>query len=351
MSNNLPQQPGKKQFGTVKRQSINISQESLVRTEYLQPDQMLPLVIRPAIDGIHLVDWARTHREYLEVQLLKHGGLLFRGFRWDVGTQFPLFISAVSHEPLRYRDQATPRTELGGGIYTSTDYPADQSIELHNENSYAHLWPAKIFFCCAVAAQRGGETPIADCRRVFARIKPEIREGFIQKQVMYTRNFGDGLGISWQTAFQTSDKSEMEAYCHSAGISFEWKGDNRLRTWQIRPATLKHPQTGEDIWFNQATAFHISTLDAGIREALLAELSEEEVPKNVFYGDGTPIKDQILDEIRAAYLQETVCFPWQEGDILMLDNRLVAHGRSPFVGPRKIVVGMADPCGWADMQH
>jgi hypothetical protein len=46
--------------------------------------------------------------------------------------------------------------------------------------------------------------------------------------------------------------------------------------------------------------------------------------------------------VREAYRQETVTFPWQEGDILMLDNMLVAHGRSPFVGSRKIAVGMSE---------
>jgi len=347
----FPQQPGKKRFGSVKRQSVTISQESLVRTEYLQPEQRLPLVIHPAIDDVHFIDWTQAHRDDLRAQLLTHGGVLFRGFTWDAGTQFRQFISAISQELLRYQDQATPRTEVGGGIYTSTDYPANQSIELHNENSYAHTWPGKIFFCCIRAAQQGGETPIADSRKVFARLRPEIREGFLQKQVMYMRNFGDNLGITWQTAFQTTERSEMEEYCRCAGIEFEWKGKNRLRTWQIRPAALKHPQTGEDVWFNQATAFHISTLDAGIREALLAELSQEDVPKNAFYGDGTPIEDQVLDEIRAAYVQETVRFPWQEGDILMLDNMLIAHGRSPFVGPRKVVVGMAEPWSWAQIQQ
>jgi alpha-ketoglutarate-dependent taurine dioxygenase len=37
-----------------------------------------------------------------------------------------------------------------------------------------------------------------------------------------------------------------------------------------------------------------------------------------------------------------VAFPWQKGDILMVDNMLAAHGREPFTGPRKIMVAMAE---------
>ncbi|NET49525.1 MAG: TauD/TfdA family dioxygenase, partial [Merismopedia sp. SIO2A8] len=50
----------------------------------------------------------------------------------------------------------------------------------------------------------------------------------------------------------------------------------------------------------------------------------------------------LLDEIREVYQQASVSFLWQEGDVLLLDNMLVAHGRKPFVGTRKIVVAMAE---------
>lgn len=338
-----------KQPGMIKRQSVRVSQETLVREEYLQSEQMLPLVLRPAFPNVNLVEWAREHQNYLNMQLLKYGAILFRGFTIRLGSDFQALILAISHELLQYQDRATPRSEVGGGVYTSTDYPANQSIEFHNENSYAYSWPGRIFFGCVTAAQQGGATPIADSRKVFARIDPEIRERLMQKQVMYIRNFGDGLGLTWQTAFQTTEKSALAEYCRKNAIELEWKDENRLRTRQIRPAAIRHPQTNEWVWFNQATAFHVSTLDEATQAMLLAELSQEDLPKNVFYGDGTPIDRAVLDTIRDAYQQEAMSFPWQEGDILMLDNMLVAHGRAPFVGPRKVVVGMADPYNWADI--
>ena len=177
-----------------------------------------------------------------------------------------------------------------------------------------------------------------------------MRERFIQKQIMYMRNFGEGLGFSWQQVFKTTDRDEVAAYCRSNDIALEWR-PNGLRIRYVRPAAARHPRTREMVWFNHGTFFHISTQEPAIREALLSSLPEEDLPYNTFYGDGSPIEPAVLDHLRAVYEDETVAFPWQEGDLLMLDNMLVAHGRAPFVGPRKILVGMAEPCHWSDIER
>jgi alpha-ketoglutarate-dependent taurine dioxygenase len=105
----------------------------------------------------------------------------------------------------------------------------------------------------------------------------------------------------------------------------------------------RHPRTGELVWFNHATFFHVSTLEPTLRDSMLAEFPEGELPANTYYGDGSPIEPEVLDHLRAAYHAETVSFPWQAGDLLLLDNMLVAHGRAPYAGPRQILVGMAEP--------
>src|SRR5262249_21300199 len=249
-----------------------------------------------------------------------------------------------SAEPLPYRERSSPRTRVSNNIYTSTDYPANRSIFLHNENSYQLTWPMKIFFFCMTPSIRGGETPIADCRKVFGRIDLKIRQRFIEKNWMLVRNFGNGLSLPWQSVFQTEDKSAVETYCLNARIETEWRGDC-LRTRQVRRAVAQHPATGEIVWFNHAAFFHVSTLEPSAREALLEGLEEEDLPNNTYYGDGSPIELSVLDEIREAYRSETVSFPWQKGDVLMLDNMLVAHGRRPYVGQRDILVAMTEPFG------
>ena len=112
----------------------------------------------------------------------------------------------------------------------------------------------------------------------------------------------------------------------------------------------RHPLTGELAWFNHATFFHVTTLEPGTRATLLAAFAEEDLPNNTYYGDGSPIEPEVLETLRGLYEQATVRFTWQEGDLLMLDNMLAAHARDPFVGPRKILTGMADVFKWEDVR-
>lgn len=201
----------------------------------------------------------------------------------------------------------------------------------------------KISFFCEQAPEQGGETPIADCRRVFQRLDPIIREQFIRKKVMYVRNYGSGVDLSWQTAFQTNERAAVELYCRRAPIEFEWKGDDGLKTWQVRDAVAHHPKTGEMVWFNQAHLFHLSNLENDIRESLVAAFEEDNLPRNAYYGDGSPIETFVLDEIREVFREAVIVFPWRQGDILLLDNMLTAHGRAPYIGKRRILVAMAEP--------
>ena len=328
---------------TFKRKPINLSQEKLIKTDFFKPEQRLPLLVEPLVDGIDLAIWATSNLEWIETQILNYGGVLFRNFNIDKNNGFEHFIQIISEKLIEYSYRSTPRSQVSGKIYTSTEYPAEQSIPLHNEMAYSRNWPMKIWFCCVEAAAKGGETPIADSRKIFQNINPKIKEKFIEKKVMYVRNYGQGLDLQWENVFQTTDKSEVESYCSDAGIEYEWKDENSLRTRQVCQAVAAHPKTGEMVWFNQAHLFHISSLKAEVRESLLAMVQEEELPRNALYGDGSKIESSVIEEIQEIYQQEAILFPWKEGDILMLDNMLICHGRQPFVGKRKVIVGMAEP--------
>jgi alpha-ketoglutarate-dependent taurine dioxygenase len=308
----------------------------------LAPGQTLPLVLSPHALGEDLTAWAMGKRDRIEKLLLANGGILFRGFRLAGAPDFERLIATLSDGLLDYTYRSTPRSEVSGKIYTSTEYPPEQEIPMHSEMSYTRSWPRKIWFYSVKTAESGGETPIADNRKVFQQIDPQIRERFIDKGVLYVRNYGSGIDLPWQNVFQTADRAEVEAYCRSAGIEFEWYGESELRTRQVCQATARHPETGEEVWFNQAHLFHVSSLDPALREFLLEELGEEGLPRNTYFGDGSPIEESALDEIRRVYARNQIVFPWREGDVLMLDNMLIAHGRRSYGGSRKVVVGMAE---------
>jgi alpha-ketoglutarate-dependent taurine dioxygenase len=331
------------QPGAIRRKAIRANQETLVKESLLRPDAPLPLVFEPAVDGLDVKDWIAKHREPVMDKLTAHGAILFRGF--DVGTvaEFEGFMQTLAGELLDYSYRSTPRSQVSGRVYTSTEYPAHQTIPQHNEMSYTRSWPLVVGFFCAEPAEEGGETPIADSRAVFQRVDPAIRDRFETKSVMYVRNYGDALDLPWQDVFQTDDRSAAEAYCRRAGIEFEWKGEDRLRTSQVCQAVAAHPRTGQMVWFNQAHLFHVSSMGQEIRDALLNSAGNEP-PRNAYYGDGSAIDERDLDQIRAAYDAESVVFSWQKGDILLVDNMLVSHGRRPYRGRRKVVVAMAQPC-------
>ena len=329
-------------FGGSRRKVVRQSQDDLVRLGTLEGFGDFPLVLEPNAEDVSLAGWAAAHRERIETLLLERGALLFRGFRVDSVERFQEAARAVTPDLLEYRERAAPRREVADKVYTSTEFPADQWIPLHHEMSYSRNWPSKLWFYCDQPATEGGRTPIVDDRLILGRIRPEIQRPFLERQVMYVRNYGEGVDLPWQQAFQTEDRAEVEAYCRKAGMELEWRGRDRLRTRTIRPATVVHPRTGVRLWFNHAHMFHVSNLDLGIRRALLAQFAPDELPRNAFYGDGSPIPDEALEEIRHVYREASVAFPWQRGDMLLLDNFLASHGREPFVGPRRIVVAMAE---------
>lgn len=330
-----------KKFKSIKPKAVSLPQKDLIKTSYLQPEQTLPLVIEPNSEEVDIADWATNNREFFETNLRQHGAILFKDFNINSISKFEKVAGAISSNLFgEYGD--LPREGVSKKVYGSTPYPEDKAILFHNESSHLHRWPQKIFFLCVKAAESGGDTPIVDCRKVYQMLSPQLREKLEEKQLMYVRNYVEDLDVSWQDFFHTNNKSEVETYCKNAGMEFEWLENNGLKTAKLRPAITTHPKTGEKIFFNQIQLHHISYLDAAVRESLLSEFGEKSLPRNVYYGDGSPIEDSVIEEIGAIYEKATISFPWQAGNMIMLDNMLIAHGRNPYVGERKIVVAMGE---------
>jgi len=316
---------------------------SMLTPHQLHLETGFPLRVYPGQADASLATQFQSLRGVVDRMLERDGAILFSGFDSEGVEGFQRFAAAFGHPLLNYEFGSTPRSKVGGkGVYTSTEYPAHRSIPLHNEQAYTTEWPMRIWFYCAKAAASGGETPIADSREVFRRIDPALRKRFEEKRLMYVRNYGNGLDLTWEQVFNTEQRSEVEAYCRKRGIQYEWTEDGDLRTREQVQGVAQHPRTRDWVWFNQAHLFHLSNLDPEMQEILLDTVGEEGLPRNVYYGDGSPLEDDALAQIRGVLAQCEVVFPWQTGDVLMLDNMLVAHSRKPFSGERKVVVAMAE---------
>ncbi|OLZ52700.1 non-ribosomal peptide synthetase [Amycolatopsis keratiniphila] len=320
---------------------ITVSARDAVVEQPLSEHTRLPLLVRPAGEEIDLVEWARESRDRLQAVLLDHGALLFRGFGVTEPARLEQFASVFVDE-LFAENGEHPRAKVGGGgVYTPVFFPPEKKLLWHNENSFNDVGPAKIWFCCARPAETGGETPVVDSREVYRRLDPALREEFARKKVRYVRQYGSGLGLHWREVFRTADRAEVEARCVEQGLEWEWHGE-RLRTAAVRPAVVRHPVTGEWSWFNQAQHWHIACLDETTRTSLLDTVGEGGLPRECRFGDGTPIPDSAMTEICAVYDELEIVFPWQRGDVLMLDNILVAHARNPFQGERELLVAMGE---------
>lgn len=335
--------PSKLDFGTFQKtrpKPVGVRRGAeLVTTRTFADWPDSPLVIEPAEPGVDLVAWTSENRQLVDRHLAAHGAVLFRGFGIDTPETFESFSRAVCTQLFTTNTEHVP---VAGNVATPVFYPADQQLLWHNENSFNLSWPTRILFACATPAESGGETPIVDSCELYRRLDPALRERFSEHGVMYQRSYGDGLGLTWQEVFDTEDQAQVEASCKATQTTWEWKDNGRLVTRFVRPAVVRHEVTGALSWFNQAQHWHISCIDPQARESLKALYPQDELPRNCYYGDGSPIADQEMQSILALYSELEIFFPWQRGDAMVVDNVLMAHGRNPYTGERRILVTMGD---------
>ncbi|MEU9900563.1 TauD/TfdA family dioxygenase [Streptomyces phaeochromogenes] len=273
--------------------------------------------------------------------LVERKALVFRGFGVAPGAVDPVLARLVP-DRLPYVHGNSPRTKVGGNLYTSTEYPQQYTISMHNELSYAHRWPTRLAFYCEKAAESGGATPVLDGEVWLDSLDAEVREAFAGG-IRYIQNLHDGFGFgkSWQDTFETDDRTAVEAFLRDSRAEWEW-GPDGLRVTQLRPATAEHPVTGAEVWFNQADQWHPAGLGDEASAELYDILTPDEFPQYVTFADGTPIPDAYVKQILDRGLKSAVDVDWAGGDVLLIDNVLLAHGRRPFEGTRRVLVAMSD---------
>jgi alpha-ketoglutarate-dependent taurine dioxygenase len=323
----------------------------MIKTGLLDPERSVPFVVEYESDNGSpesgfLTSWYKDNTEFIEQKLVEHGAILFRGFDINTPGAFARLTRSIAPGLADCLDDNGPRTKITSGIYTSTEYPAEYQLSMHSEYAYSHKFPSRLYFCCVVEPGQGGATPLADNRRILKKLDPAIVEEFKTKRIKYVRNLhaSSGFGLSWQAAFQTTDKSVVEKYCNDMAIDYEWKADGGLRLENTFESVITHPRTGEEVWFNQAPQFHPSDYPSHIYESLLDSYrgKEWDLPQTSFFGDDSPIDIAKLKHIRETMFGEATVSPWRQGDVVMIDNVLVCHGRMPYTGARKILLAMTD---------
>lgn len=315
--------------------NIQISQE-IALPVVVQLDEMEPQ---------DFVNYYNSNKKDLEEKLHNAGAIKFKGVKIESIDVFQEVVNSISDKFLAYVDGNSPRTKLSGNVYTSTEYDQTQRITMHNELSYSAKWPNKLFFNCLIVAETGGETLLANSREILREMNSEIIAAIKDKGVTYIRNLhgGMGMGPSWQDTFETDSKEELEAHCKSLHIDIEWMDNDNVRLRQPAKGIIKHKITGEEVWFNQVDQFHPYHLGEEVYEMMQTMFpSPEEFPMYVTFGDGSPIREDMIKEILQTIDKVSIAPAWETNELLIVDNELVSHGRNPFTGERRVLVSMSE---------
>ena len=297
-----------------------------------------------------------VHREAIAQLLLRHGALLFRGFPLQQASDFSAVINSLRlGNFVNYIGGDSPRDKVEGGVYTSTEAPPALHIPLHQELSFMKNFPRHIYFFCETAPNKRGETIIGNARKIYHDIHPAVRDRFERKNLTYTSNYYYQSKImrmvnrlqrshkSWTEVFETQDKNEVEKKCLENEFSWRWQPNDWLEIRQTRPATLTHPLTNEKVWFNQAHLYDFSPRLLGWNRYVGAKLfyfRKSTRLHEINYADDSTIARSDLYHIMDVLQANTIAFPWQRGDVMVLDNILTMHGRAPFQGARRVLTAL-----------
>jgi alpha-ketoglutarate-dependent taurine dioxygenase len=337
-------------------------------------EQKLPLLVEP--DGAgntknDLLNWLKENKDSFTQRFYESGAVLFRGFNIDTPADFESITLQVDPRMEEGYYGTSPRNLVKGTrhVYTASELPGYYPIMQHCEMSYAKQPPITLFFYCHIEPAYGGETPLCNFRKVYQQLNPEIKQAFDKKGVITVRNYS-GLGSKkrfnlfelkqWDEIFHTTEKAEVEKQCREQDIEFEWFDNGSLRLMHKTPATIKHPVTGETVWFNHTQVFHpdaapveyryihqrqhrIKTLFWSVLTGIMVKakkLTTEPIDQsmNVLFGDGSEIPASYIQHIEDVIWKNLVIIPWKKNDIIAIDNFSTSHGRLPYEGEREILV-------------
>jgi alpha-ketoglutarate-dependent taurine dioxygenase len=316
----------------------------------------LPLFLRPSDPNIgvdEFVTWFEDHRAQLERLAATHGAVVLRNFPVS-GTVFERLVDAYPAPEFGYVGGATPRQSLGEKVFEATKHPPENRLPLHQEMAYLPYYPRLLAFFCNVAAATGGETIIGDMRSFSEHVPPAFADRLREHGVRYSRNYrapGQSSGSEvwdhyhreWPDAMGTVDPDEAERLCRTMGMIPRWEANGSLSLIFTGPGYVHHPVTGEEIWFNQLlNQSYTEQIIGPFRFRLLPEIYSKGAPPPVLvsYGDSTPFEPDVVDELHARLNNAAVAFPWEAGDVMLVDNYYTAHGRNPYTGARDVRVAL-----------
>ena len=324
--------------------------------EYDQPQIITPSTVNESSMS-SLRAWCEGNEKEITEMLLKKGVILFRGFDVQSSDDFNDFLDVFGGNSMNYYAGSVPRGHVRGKVFNATELTRHFNLKLHNELAYQVDFPELILFYCNQPSLTGGETVIADVRNIYNGLPKDLVDEFDSRKIKYVRTYQNVIPLrelfkkyaffyehlTWNDSMQAKCREDAEKRCEELGMSYKWRENGDLEVWNTISPVSVHPVTGEKLWFNQVIMQNFNHLSYGkvgygIRKALYR--NNRDMPNNCYFGDGEEIPFSAIKEIFRVSEKNKIVFPWRANDVMLIDNRLVSHGRNAYSGPRNIQVGM-----------
>ncbi|MEM9086041.1 MAG: TauD/TfdA family dioxygenase [Pseudomonadota bacterium] len=296
-----------------------------------------PAIIR---GGGDLAAFLKTNKPAVDAALDDAGALLFRGFDVPDPEAFDAAIEGYGEAGFTYEDSLSNavRTNVTPRVFTANEAPPSTEIFLHHEMAQTPIYPSKLFFYCEIAEMTGGATPLCRSDWVMDRLAEEAPEFVARLEaegVRYTNvmpgadDAGSGQGRSWRSTLSVETREEAEKRLSDLGYSWEWREDGSLKVTTAALPAVRKLSEGRKTFFNQLIAAFRGWSD-----------SRNSADKSITFGGGAPITAKDMAPAIAAAEEFTALCEWQRGDVALVDNYTVMHGRRPYEGKRRVLASL-----------
>ena len=284
----------------------------------------------------HIAD----NKPAIDAQLASAGAVLFRGFAVPDTAHFDAAVVAYGEENFPYAESLSNavRVNVTERVFTANEAPPTTTIHLHHEMAQTPIYPSKLFFYCEIAPDEGGATPVCRSDWLAVRLRevdPQFHHDLASKGVKYTNSMpgsddaGSGQGRSWRSTLGVDDRAGAEARLTDLGYDWEWQDGDVLKMTTPVLTALRTLEDGREVFFNQLIAAFRGWSD-----------SRNTASKSVTFGDGSPLPESGMHAIVAIAEELVRDVAWQAGDVALLDNYTVMHGRRPFAGKRRVLASL-----------
>lgn len=347
-----------------------------------------------------LISYLRDRSEEIKSVLIEKGTIVIRGFDVKSPEDFQKVALTIFPNLQAEYPGGAPRKKVTEYVWTASEVASYLPISGHTELSYFPASrPDYILFFCEREAIRGGETPIIDMKAVLADLKLVLPQNFLGNnlitQILMVKKAAVFFDVrtwklpwfrsakSWSSTFETEDKNLVEEIYRDKNRQLKWTENEDLIISSSMSPTIRHPLTKELLWSGIFPRFHLwgiaieswfvakyrkkmraflvflvlfsLTLIQSILKFLIAK-SETRISRlnynlkipnwipgkrevlNLFLEDRGTVSISTVYKIVKSYWKNAKPVALKSGDILILDNYRMGHGRLPNLGDRKMYV-------------